>query len=353
MLNKKLMVALGTTVVFGLGIFGYTKIYAKAPEILTNEITIDYGKKLGTDKIKTSSDVVKKQYKSATDTHKLGKQTIKVEVENDKGVTTEKDITLKVVDREKPVIKTTQDKFITKKGHSINLKQFVKVEDNVDGDITNKLMIQKFDYSKVGDIKVSLGVADTSDNFTEKTVIVSVVDQMPEVLTVPQSRIVRTGDDFKPIEGVEAIDLNGTDILSKVKINGEVDTKKAGEYSLTYQVTDSQGVLHQKSGHIVVKDEVVEKALRDEQKYKEENSVGDFVRPEKPATTQLLEDIADDERAKGKKSIKDRAYDQVDENKANETQKQIDGKINDTKDAIKKKYDDTVKQHREEFGLDE
>ncbi|PGF05058.1 immunoglobulin-like domain-containing protein [Bacillus toyonensis] len=352
MLNKKLMVAVGSTVILGLGIFGY-KTYAKAPEIMTNEITIDYGKKLGTDKIKTSDDVVRKQYKSATDTNKLGKQTIKVEVENDKGVTTEKDITLNVVDKEKPVIKTTQDKFVTKKGHSINLKQFVTAKDNVDGDLTNKILIQKFDYSKVGDIKVSMGVADSSDNFTEKTVIVSVVDEMSEVLTVPESRFVRTGDDFKPIDGVEAKDYNGTDLTSKININGKVDTSKAGEYSLTYQVTDSQGIFHQKSGLVVVKDEVVEKAIRDEQKYKEENSVGDFVRPEKPETAKLLEDIADDKRKQGKKSIKDRAYDTVDKEKAAQTEKDLKDKVNDTTDSIKKEYDEHVKEHRKELGIDE
>ncbi|MGF2715661.1 immunoglobulin-like domain-containing protein [Bacillus cereus] len=352
MLNKKLVVALSTTVVLGLGIFAY-KTYAKAPEIITNEITIDYGKKLGTDKIKTSDDVVRKQYKSATDTHKLGKQTIKVEVENDKGIKTEKDITLKVVDKEAPVIKVTKEKFVTKKGNSINLKQFVTAKDNVEGDVTNKIMIQKFDYSKVGDIKVSIGVADSQDNFAEKTVTVSVVDEMPEVLTVPASRIVRLGDKINPIEDVTAVDYDGKDLLSELKINGKIDEKKAGEYNLTYQVTDSQGNLHQKSGQIVVKDEVVEKALRDEQKYKEENSVGDFVRPEKPATTKLLEDIADEKRKEGKKSLKDRAYDTVDKEKAAKTQKDIEDKVNETKDTIKKEYDEHVKEHRKELGLDE
>lgn len=352
MFNKKKVIIFSIIVVFILGVFGY-KMYFKKPKIETNEITIDYGKKLTTKEIKTSDDVVKKQFKSPTDTHKLGKQMVKVQVENDRGIQVEKDITLKIVDREAPVIKTTKDKFITKKGHSINLKQFVKVTDNVEGDITNKLMIQKFDYSKVGDIKVSMGVADSHDNFTEKTVTVSVVDEMPEILTVPESRFVRLGDKINPIEGVEAIDYDGKDLISELKINGSVDEKRAGEYHLTYQVTDSQGILHQKSGQIVVKDEVVEKALRDEQKYKEENSVGDFVRPEKSETAKLLEDIADEKRKEGKKSIKDRAYDTVDKEKAAKTQKDIEDKVNETKDNVKKEYDEHVKEHRKELGLDD
>lgn len=46
---------------------------------------------------------------------------------------------------------------------------------------------------------------------------------------------------------------------------------------------------------------VREAALKKEKKYKEENSIGNFVCPDKPAMTKLLEDIGDEtQKNKGK-----------------------------------------------------
>ncbi|MDC7973009.1 M4 family metallopeptidase [Bacillus sp. BLCC-B18] len=65
-------------------------------------------------------------------------------------------------------------------------------------------------------------------------------NQVPE-LTVPPTITLRVGDKFDPMSNIKAIDKEDGDLTSKVKVNGEINTSKAGTYVLTYTVTDSKG----------------------------------------------------------------------------------------------------------------
>ncbi|MGM2816126.1 M4 family metallopeptidase [Bacillus cereus group sp. Bce001] len=65
-------------------------------------------------------------------------------------------------------------------------------------------------------------------------------NQFPE-LTVPPTITLRVGDKFDPMSNIKAIDKEDGDLTSKVKVEGEVDTSKAGTYILTYTVTNSKG----------------------------------------------------------------------------------------------------------------
>ncbi|HDR8488210.1 TPA: M4 family metallopeptidase [Bacillus cereus] len=65
-------------------------------------------------------------------------------------------------------------------------------------------------------------------------------NQAPE-LTVPFTITLRVGDTFDPMRNVKAVDKEDGDLTSKIKVDGEVDTSKAGTYVLTYTVTDSKG----------------------------------------------------------------------------------------------------------------
>ncbi|PEN34733.1 peptidase M4, partial [Bacillus wiedmannii] len=60
-------------------------------------------------------------------------------------------------------------------------------------------------------------------------------------LTVPVGVTINVGDSFVPMTEVLAIDKEDGDLTSKVKVDGKVDTSKAGTYVLTYTVTDSKG----------------------------------------------------------------------------------------------------------------
>ena len=55
-------------------------------------------------------------------------------------------------------------------------------------------------------------------------------------------KTITVGDKFDSLKDVTATDKEDSDLTSKIKvISNTVDTKKAGTYEVTYQVTDSQG----------------------------------------------------------------------------------------------------------------
>lgn len=58
---------------------------------------------------------------------------------------------------------------------------------------------------------------------------------------MPVGAILHVGDSSVPMAEVLAIDKEDGDLTSKIKVDGEVDTSKAGTYVLTYTVTDSKG----------------------------------------------------------------------------------------------------------------
>jgi chitinase len=56
------------------------------------------------------------------------------------------------------------------------------------------------------------------------------------------NKTIKLGDSFNPLEGVTAKDKADGDLTSKIKVDGSVDSKKAGSYILNYTVTDSKGL---------------------------------------------------------------------------------------------------------------
>lgn len=67
-------------------------------------------------------------------------------------------------------------------------------------------------------------------------------------------KTITVGDKFDPMKDVTANDNEDGDLTSKIKvIHNTVDTKKAGTYEVTYQVTDSQGVSVTKTIKVTVK----------------------------------------------------------------------------------------------------
>ena len=67
-------------------------------------------------------------------------------------------------------------------------------------------------------------------------------------------KTITVGDKFEPLKDVIANDKEDGDLTSKIKvIKNTVDTKKAGTYEVTYQVTDSQGATVTKTIKVTVK----------------------------------------------------------------------------------------------------
>ena len=74
------------------------------------------------------------------------------------------------------------------------------------------------------------------------------------VLHGVDNKTIYVEDKFDLLEGVSATDREDGDLTSKIKVEGKVDTSKAGEYKINYSVTDSEGLTTNKQRIITVKE---------------------------------------------------------------------------------------------------
>ena len=96
------------------------------------------------------------------------------------------------------------------------------------------------------------------DTANYQTIEVKVVPTPVAINHVPtinaSDKTITVGDKFEPLKDVIANDKEDGDLTSKIKvIKNTVDTKKAGTYEVTYQVTDSQGATVTKTIKVTVK----------------------------------------------------------------------------------------------------
>ncbi|EQK40343.1 carbohydrate binding domain protein [[Clostridium] bifermentans ATCC 19299] len=68
------------------------------------------------------------------------------------------------------------------------------------------------------------------------------------------NKTIYVGDKFDELEGVSAADREDGDLTSKIKVEGKVDTTKAGDYKISYSVADSEGLTTNKQRTITVKE---------------------------------------------------------------------------------------------------
>lgn len=143
------------------------------------------------------------------------------------------------------------------KGETFTPLDYATAFDEEDGDITSKLEVIKntVDINKIGDYEVIYKVVDSEDEEVTKKIKVKVISNEKPLLNVNDSTI-KVGDKFDKMDGVTAIDEEDGDITSKIKVVGDVDTNKIGNYKLTYSVTDSDG-------NVVNKDVIITVVARD------------------------------------------------------------------------------------------
>ena len=79
------------------------------------------------------------------------------------------------------------------------------------------------------------------------------LNQAPTINANNLSLIINSN--FNPKTGVTASDFEDGDLTSKIEItNNNVDTKKSGNYSVTYKVSDSKGLVTTKTINVIVSD---------------------------------------------------------------------------------------------------
>ncbi|MBC2285443.1 DUF5011 domain-containing protein [Listeria booriae] len=165
--------------------------------------------------------------------------------------------TVTAADTTKPVI-TASNKTLTV-GDSFDPKAGVSASDDKDGNITSKIAVtsNNVDTSKAGTYTVSYSVTDAAGNVANKTITVTVneaPDTTKPVITA-SNKTLTVGDSFDPKAGVSASDDKDGNITSKVVVtSNNVDTSKAGTYTVSYSVTDAAGNMATKTITVTVID---------------------------------------------------------------------------------------------------
>lgn len=78
-------------------------------------------------------------------------------------------------------------------------------------------------------------------------------DIVKPTITLPENNTVALGTEFNPMDGVTASDDRDGDLTSKIVVEGNVDTSKEGDYTITYTVSDNSGNTETVSRVITVK----------------------------------------------------------------------------------------------------
>ena len=146
--------------------------------------------------------------------------------------------TVEVVDLEAPNFETNVDvlrrDYCTKENKN-------KIEyhaiDNYDGDITNKVEIEEKED------EIIYKIQDSSGNKAMKKIRIEYDD-------IPEDKFVLNGEEIAYVElnrefkdpGASYLDGCGNPKEANIKVEGSVDTKKEGEYTLTYTLNDKEKI---------------------------------------------------------------------------------------------------------------
>ncbi|WP_418444530.1 immunoglobulin-like domain-containing protein [Catenibacterium sp.] len=156
-----------------------------------------------------------------------------------------------------PVINAT-DKTLTV-GDTFDPKADVTATDEEDGDLTDKIIVEKNDVNTdvAGKYEVTYKVTDRKGATSRKTIIVTVNPKMEPINAAPvinaTDKTLTVGDTFDPKADVTAEDVEDGDLTDKIEVlKNEVDTTKAGKYEVTYKVTDRKGASRTKTITVTV-----------------------------------------------------------------------------------------------------
>ena len=223
--------------------------------LITMILVIDYNRKLdislvGKDSIKVNYNqryqeqgiVIKKGSKilkrnkyqvgvaNNVNIHKLGEYDVVYKVKyHNKEYTLTRNV--EVVDMEKPILDVNVSDVTMDYCSKVKDKEIIyHATDNFDGDITDQVKVVEKDDNLVYSVKDSSGNEDT------KTIKVNYIN-IPE-----NDRFVLNGEEITYVElnrnyneqGASYLDGCGNPKEGKIEIKGNVDTKKEGEYTITY-----------------------------------------------------------------------------------------------------------------------
>ena len=178
------------------------------------------------------------------DSNKPGSYELKYDVKDSSGneaVTVTR--TVIVVDTISPVITLVGEAIVTVEVGSDYEDPGVAANDSVDGDLTSQIKVTgEVDVNKLGDYELKYSVSDAAGNATEKVRRVLVGDTgRPTITLKGESKVTLEGGSEYSDQGATATDVGDGDLSDAIKVTGEVNANKPGNYELKYDVKDSSG----------------------------------------------------------------------------------------------------------------
>ena len=200
--------------------------------------------------------------KNDVNTDVAGKYEVTYKVTDRKGATSRKTIIVTVNPKMEPInaapVINATDKTLTV-GDTFDPKADVTATDEEDGDLTDKIIVEKNDVNTdvAGKYEVTYKVTDRKGATSRKTIIVTVNPKMEPINAAPvikaTDKTLTVGDTFDPKADVTAEDVEDGDLTDKIEVlKNEVDTTKAGKYEVTYKVTDRKGASRTKTITVTV-----------------------------------------------------------------------------------------------------
>lgn len=157
---------------------------------------------------------------------------------------------LRYSDYHSPEIQLTKE-LKTMMGTDINLQDCIRVEDVLDGDLTNQLRIVESDYSNYvpGEYQITVQVTNSAGDTTEQTFPIQCVSEqelgVPTITLSVYSVSLQAGADFDAgdyIEEVSGADETGRTLTKEdVRISSGVNTQEPGTYQVGYSLRGSGG----------------------------------------------------------------------------------------------------------------
>lgn len=187
---------------------------------------VQFGKNINTDQLKTTGSV---------DTSHVGTYYITYQY---RGLLFERKVIREVIiyDDEKPVITLIGEVDQTICPGTDYQEEGYQAQDNYDGDLTDKVVVEKSDNAYI------YRVTDSNGNTAVVERRIKKEDITPPVITLKGNTIIylTLGSTYQE-PGYTAIDGCEGDLTSKVQVKGNVNVNQIGSYELTYEVSDSAG----------------------------------------------------------------------------------------------------------------
>ncbi len=147
-------------------------------------------------------------------------------------------------------VETTEGMEVTEEVEATGASEDMETFVLDDVTVTNDAIV----FHTVGEHSVSLTLADESGNSKQVEVPV-LVGTEPTFLGIEDLTVTTGAEDVDYLSGVTATDSNGNDLTDKIACDdSKVDLSLAGEYEITYTVTDENGFTAKQTAKVTVAD---------------------------------------------------------------------------------------------------